>query len=184
SRSTGSSCYRSIRAGRCWGVAALASCSRWIRCRWPTRIVKQSRKQINSDATHVLSLPIAPPMIVVSRACASLRIPFSQGRHKAAGAVSMNGSSNNRRRGGAFSLIELVIVVVIIGIIAAIAIPRLSRGAAGAADNALAGDMAVWRNSLDLYQTEHQGQYPTNNTTILNQLTQYTDSSGATSATQ
>src|SRR5437588_736081 len=100
--------------------------------------------------------------------------------------VSLTPQPAARRRASnkGFSLIELVIVVVIIGIIAAIAIPRMSRGSAGAADNALAGDMAVWRNSLDLYQTEHQGQYPTNNTTILNQLTQYTDSSGATSATQ
>ena len=36
---------------------------------------------------------------------------------------------SNLRRKRAFSLIELVIVVVIIGIIAAIAIPRMSRGA-------------------------------------------------------
>jgi len=81
---------------------------------------------------------------------------------------------------GGFSLIELVIVVVIIGIIAAIAIPRMSRGSQGAAENALAGDMAVWRSALDLYQTEHGGAYPKDNTTILAQLTQYTDGTGAT----
>ena len=86
------------------------------------------------------------------------------------------------RRG--FSLIELVIVVVIIGIIAAIAIPRMSRGSQGAGENALSGDMAVWRNALDLYQTEHNGVYPTDYTTIVNQLTQYTDGNGATSATK
>jgi len=80
---------------------------------------------------------------------------------------------------GGFSLIELVIVVVIIGIIAAIAIPRMSRGSQGAAENALAGDMAVWRSALDLYQTEHNGAYPTDYTTISAQLTQYTDVSGA-----
>src|SRR6185436_160392 len=44
-------------------------------------------------------------------------------------------AAKNRNR--AFSLIELVIVVVIIGIIAAIAIPRMSRGATGAAENSL-----------------------------------------------
>jgi prepilin-type N-terminal cleavage/methylation domain-containing protein len=59
----------------------------------------------------------------------------------------------------AFSLIELVIVVVIIGIIAAIAIPRMSRGAAGAADSSLTANLAVLRNSIDLYQTEHGGTY-------------------------
>lgn len=89
-----------------------------------------------------------------------------------------------RSKSRGFSLIELVIVVVIIGIIAAIAIPRMSRGSAGAADNALAGDMAVWRSALDLYQTEHTGAYPTDNTTIANQLTQYTDGSGGTNATK
>ena len=91
----------------------------------------------------------------------------------------MNGSSNHRRRGGAFSLIELVIVVVIIGIIAAIAIPRLSRGAAGAADSALSGNLSVLRNAIDLYATEHGGTYPAV-ATFDTQLTQFTDGSGGT----
>src|SRR5262245_50573887 len=84
----------------------------------------------------------------------------------------------------AFSLIELVIVVVIIGIIAAIAVPRMSRGAAGAGDSALAGDLATLRNAIDLYQTEHGGTYPTDETTIANQLLQYTDDAGGVSANQ
>ena len=84
-------------------------------------------------------------------------------------------------RPAAFSLIELVIVVVIIGIIAAIAIPRMSRGSTGAAESALASDMAQWRKVLDLYQAEH-GNFP-DPTNVANQLTQYTDASGGTSAT-
>jgi len=88
------------------------------------------------------------------------------------------------RKSRGFSLIELVIVVVIIGIIAAIAIPRMSRGSQGAADNALAGDMAIWRSALDLYQTEHDGVYPASNATLVNQLIQYTDDSGNTNATK
>lgn len=87
------------------------------------------------------------------------------------------------RRTAGFSLIELVIVVVIIGIIGAIAIPRLSRGAAGANDSALVGDLAVMRNAIDLYATEHGGTYPTV-ADIEDQLTQYSDASGATSATK
>jgi len=87
-----------------------------------------------------------------------------------------------KSRTAGFSLIELVIVVVIIGIIAAIAIPRMSRGSQGASDNALAGDMAVWRSALDLYQTEHNGVYPKDYTTIATQLTQFTDGSGNTAA--
>lgn len=82
-----------------------------------------------------------------------------------------------------FSLIELVIVVVIIGIIAAIAIPRLSRGASGAADSALSGNLAVLRNAIDLYATEHGGTYPSL-ATIGDQLTLYSDVNGATSATR
>ena len=91
-------------------------------------------------------------------------------------------NARNMRRGG-FSLIELVIVVVIIGIIAAIAIPRLSRGAAGASDSSLAGSLAVLRNAIDLYAAEHGGTYPLA-ATFETQLTQYTDSAGATSATK
>lgn len=82
-----------------------------------------------------------------------------------------------------FSLLELVIVVVIIGIIAAIAIPRMSRGAAGAADSALRADLAVLRNAIDLYAIEHGGTMPAVGT-IINQLTQYSDNVGVTSATQ
>lgn len=85
------------------------------------------------------------------------------------------------RRG--FSLIELVIVVVIIGIIGAIAIPRMSRGATGAADSALSGNLAVLRNAIDLYQTEHGGEYPSA-AEIVDQLTTYTDDTGADSATK
>jgi prepilin-type N-terminal cleavage/methylation domain-containing protein len=90
-------------------------------------------------------------------------------------------ANRNNRRG--FSLIELVIVVVIIGIIAAIAIPRMSRGAAGASDSALSANLAVLRNALDLYATEHGGTYPAF-ATFETQLTQFTDSAGTPSATK
>jgi len=80
----------------------------------------------------------------------------------------------NARKKRGFSLLELVIVVVIIGIIAAIAIPRMSRGTAGASDSAVAGDLAVVRNGLDLFAAEHAGKFPTL-AKIENQLTQYTD---------
>lgn len=94
----------------------------------------------------------------------------------------MNSSVMNKKRYG-FSLIELVIVVVIIGIIGAIAIPRLSRGAEGASDSALAGDLAVMRNAIDLYATEHGGDFPAL-ATFEAQLTKYTDANGNTSDTK
>jgi len=83
----------------------------------------------------------------------------------------------HKKRG--FSLLELVIVVVIIGIIAAIAIPRMSRGTAGASDSAVAGDLAVVRNAIDLFAAEHGGKFPTI-ANVENQLTQYTDGSHTT----
>jgi len=92
----------------------------------------------------------------------------------------MNSVKTTRR---AFSLIELVIVVVIIGIIGAIAIPRMSRGAAGAADSSLIADLAVLRNAVDLYHTEHQGTYPPL-ASFEAQLTQYSDLNGTTAASK
>jgi type II secretory pathway pseudopilin PulG len=73
--------------------------------------------------------------------------------------------------------------VAIIAILAAIGIPRMSRGSRGAGDSALHADLAVLRNAIDLYAAEHQGNYP-GATTIANQLTQYTDSSGNTNASR
>jgi prepilin-type N-terminal cleavage/methylation domain-containing protein len=97
------------------------------------------------------------------------------------------GRTSRRSPRGGFSLIELVIVVVIIGIIAAIAIPRMSRGSQGAADSALAGNLSVLRNAVDLYQTEHQA-YPASAVGATasdfdRQLTKYTDATGTSNAT-
>jgi prepilin-type N-terminal cleavage/methylation domain-containing protein len=90
---------------------------------------------------------------------------------------------NSRRQG--FSLIELVIVVVIIGIIAAIAIPRMSRGTAAAGDSALAGNLSVLRNAIELYTTEHGGTLPTGTgAQIADKLTKYTNDAGTTSDTK
>ncbi len=89
--------------------------------------------------------------------------------------------SRARRRG--FSLIELVIVVVILGIIGAIAIPRMSRGSEGAAESALKANLQALRGAIDLYAAEHQGAYPSVGD-FVDQLTLYSDASGATSATK
>jgi general secretion pathway protein G len=77
---------------------------------------------------------------------------------------------------------------VIIGIIAAIAVPRMSRGSQGASDSALGANLAVLRNAVDLYQTEHQA-YPASATgataaDLLRQLTKYTDGTGTSNATE
>jgi len=88
---------------------------------------------------------------------------------------------NTRRK--AFSLVELVIVVVILGIIGAIAIPRMSQGAAGASDSGVVSDLAVLRNAIELYAAEHNGAYPTV-AKFEEQLTTYTSLTGADSASK
>jgi prepilin-type N-terminal cleavage/methylation domain-containing protein len=86
-------------------------------------------------------------------------------------------------RKGAFSLIELVVVVVIIGLLGAMAALRIGRAAEAAADSAMAGTMMQFRSAIDRYFVEH-GAYPTcdaaseDRTTIMLQLTQYTDRAG------
>ena len=83
----------------------------------------------------------------------------------------------------AFSMIELVIVVVIIGIIAAIAVPRMSRGATGATESTLTANLRVLRNAIDLFQTEHDGVYPST-TDVVAQLTTYSNAAGTSNATK
>jgi prepilin-type N-terminal cleavage/methylation domain-containing protein len=88
-----------------------------------------------------------------------------------------------RKHLAGFSLVELVVVIVIIGIIAAMAIPRLSRGTAGAADASLAGNLAIIRNAINIYEAEHNGAYPTQ-AGFEAQLTTFTNLTGGDSATR
>jgi type II secretory pathway pseudopilin PulG len=72
---------------------------------------------------------------------------------------------------------------VIIAIIGAIAIPKMSRGSAGANDSAVTQDLATMRSSLDLFASEHGSNYPTA-ANVVPQLTTYTDINGNTNATK
>ena len=86
-------------------------------------------------------------------------------------------------RDKAFSLIEIVVVAAILAILAAIALPRLSRGSRGASDAALDTDLAALQEAIDLFATEHDGQFPGADD-IAKQLTQYTDRQGQAQATK
>lgn len=89
--------------------------------------------------------------------------------------------AGNRRR--AFSLVELVVVIMIIGILSAIAVPRLSRGASGAAESAVAADLKVLNNAILAYAVEHGNVFPGPDADrALKQLTLYTAADGTTNA--
>ena len=82
-----------------------------------------------------------------------------------------------------FSLLEVIIVMAILAILAAIALPRLSRGSRGASDAALEEDLVALQKAIDLYATEHDGQFPSADN-IAKQLTQYTNRQGQAQATK
>lgn len=94
-----------------------------------------------------------------------------------------------------FSLVELVIVVVLIGIIAAIAVPRISGGAAASYESALKADLNTLRNVIDRYAAEHNGTFPgaaadgiggtvNSAAAFVNQLTGFSNVQGQVSLTQ
>lgn len=90
-------------------------------------------------------------------------------------------SSRTRQANGAkraFSLVELVIVIVIIGVLAAIAVPRLSRGATTASENALSANLAAMRSAVELFYAEHAQTYPAL-AKFEDALTKYSDAAAA-----
>lgn len=95
-----------------------------------------------------------------------------------------------------FTLVELVIIAVLIGIIAAVSIPRVSRGARNSGDATLRSNLAVMRNAVEFYASEHGGSFPgalpagdgfgaaCSADAFRNQLLKYTDAKGRVSETK
>jgi general secretion pathway protein G len=90
----------------------------------------------------------------------------------------------------AFTLVELLIVVVILGILAAVAIPQFSDSTEEARATNLQSNLAVMRNSIEFYRTNHRGKYPgypsgggaPTAAEATNQLIQASQANGATAA--
>lgn len=98
-----------------------------------------------------------------------------------------------RQSRAGFSLAELVLVIVILGVLAALAIPRLSRGATPAPSQQLDHDLALLRIAIEMYFDQH-GHYPAAHEAgegfgsagspeaFAQQLTMYSDENGRVAA--
>jgi general secretion pathway protein G len=60
-----------------------------------------------------------------------------------------------------FTLVEILIVVVILGILAAIVIPQFTSASETAKASSLQSQLQTIRSQLELYQVQHNGEYPT-----------------------
>ena len=104
---------------------------------------------------------------------------------------------NRRLNKRGFTLVELIIVIVILAVLAALAVPQFVNATKDAEESTLAGDLAVLRNSVNLYYHQHGSIYPgekkidgTGTDTIVadnpvafeTQLTTYSDKTGKTNA--
>jgi general secretion pathway protein G len=81
------------------------------------------------------------------------------------------------------SLLELIIVLVLIAIVAAIAIPRFVDASDEAAESALAKDLRMVREQIELFKLQHDGILPgQDGKDIVEQLTGKTDVNGNVAA--
>jgi len=98
-----------------------------------------------------------------------------------------------RLRSSGFTLVELLIVVIILAILAAIVVPQFVASTDDAKLAALDSNLRNLRSAIALYNQQH-GEYPAANgngtdaanteAAFITQLTMFTDSEGATSATK
>ena len=80
-----------------------------------------------------------------------------------------------------FTLVEILIVVVILGILAAIVIPQFTSASESAKASSLVTQLQSLRSQLELYQLQHNGNYPSSTTaTFWDQLTEKTNIAGST----
>ncbi len=66
-----------------------------------------------------------------------------------------------RKRSNGFTLVEILIVVVILGILAAIVIPQFTNASQSAKASSLISQLQTIRSQLELFQIQHNGDYPT-----------------------
>jgi general secretion pathway protein G len=77
-----------------------------------------------------------------------------------------------------FTLVEILIVVVILGILAAIVIPQFTSASESAKTSSLKTQLQTIRSQLELYQVQHQSDYPLLATEMWGNLTGTTNQDG------
>lgn len=93
--------------------------------------------------------------------------------------------SARTRKASGFTLVEILIVVVILGILAAIVIPQFTNASESAKSSSLQSQLQTIRSQLELYQVQHNGNYPAtggvgaNGLPTWTQMTTKTDVTGA-----
>ena len=90
--------------------------------------------------------------------------------------------SQRKRTSGGFTLVEILIVVVILGILAAIVVPQFTSASESARSSSMSSTLQTIRSQLELYQVQHNGDYPTL-AQMWGNLTSETDIDGATDGT-
>ena len=65
-----------------------------------------------------------------------------------------------KQKARGFTLVEILIVVVILGILAAIVIPQFTSASETAKSSSLTSQLQTIRSQLELYQVQHNGDYP------------------------
>lgn len=81
-----------------------------------------------------------------------------------------------------FTLVEILIVVVILGILATIVIPQFTSASESAKASSLVSQLQTIRSQLELYQVQHNGDYPdltTTSTSAWAQMVSETNISGS-----
>ena len=87
-------------------------------------------------------------------------------------------------RTAGFTLVEILIVVTIIGILATIVVPQFSNASTQAKENALKDELRYFRTQIIVYKAQHKDVPPgAAGGNFVNQMTLYTNDTGATSQT-
>ena len=99
-----------------------------------------------------------------------------------------------------FTLIEILIVIIVLGILAMIIVPQITVSTDDAKISTVQSDLSSLRSAIEIYYAQHKNKYPgqtkkadgsanTSDTgeaasSMVAQLTQYTNSDGQTAATK